>query len=55
MAIVEMKKVFIIGMEREQEDILRQRMDHFRQLVLWNKDKWPHEYDWYVRMGWISG
>jgi len=39
----------------EQEENLRQRMDHFRQMVIMNKDKWPHEYDWYVRMGWISG
>jgi multimeric flavodoxin WrbA len=38
----------------DQEEMLRQRRDYFRQLVLWNKDRWPHEYDWYVRMGWID-
>jgi len=38
----------------DQEEILRQRRDHFRQMVILNKEKWPHEYDWYVRMGWIS-
>jgi hypothetical protein len=39
----------------EQEEHLRQRRDYFRQLVLWNKDQWSHEYEWYVRMGWIGG
>jgi len=38
----------------EQEEMQRQRRDYFRQLVLWNKDQWTHEYDWYVRMGWIE-
>jgi len=38
----------------EQEEMLRQRRDYFRQLVLGNRDRWPHEYDWYVRMGWIE-
>jgi len=35
----------------EQEEYLRQRRDYFRQLVLWNKDQWSHEYEWYVQMG----
>jgi multimeric flavodoxin WrbA len=39
----------------EQEEHLRQRRDYFRQLELWNKDQWSHEYEWYVRMGWIGG
>jgi multimeric flavodoxin WrbA len=38
----------------EQEEALRQRRDYFRQLVLYNKDAWSHEYEWYVRMGWIT-
>ena len=38
----------------DQEELLRQRRDYFRQLVLYNKENWPHEYDWYVRMGWIT-
>jgi multimeric flavodoxin WrbA len=38
----------------EQEEMLRQRRDYFRQLVLYNKDAWSHEYEWYVRMGWIT-
>ena len=28
--------------------------DYFRQLVLYNKETWSHEYEWYVRMGWIT-
>lgn len=38
----------------DQEEQLRQRRDYFRQLVLYNKETWPHEYEWYVRMGWIT-
>jgi len=38
----------------EQEENLQQRRDYFRQLILWNKDNWSHEYDWYVQMGWIT-
>ncbi|MDD1710629.1 MAG: flavodoxin family protein [Methanoregulaceae archaeon] len=37
-----------------QEEALLQRRDYFRQLVLWNKDTWTHEYDWYLQMGWIT-
>ena len=38
----------------EQEAALLQRRDYFRQLVLWNRDKWTHEYDWYRQMGWLT-
>ena len=38
----------------EQEAALLQRRDYFRQLVLWNKDTWTHEYDWYAQMGWLT-
>jgi multimeric flavodoxin WrbA len=38
----------------EQEEMLRQRQDYFRQLVMYNREAWPHEYEWYVRMGWIT-
>ena len=38
----------------DQEEQLRQRRDYFRQLVLYNRETWPHEYEWYVRMGWIT-
>jgi len=38
----------------EQEEMQRQRREYFRQLILWNKDQWTNEYEWYVRMGWIK-
>lgn len=38
----------------EQEERLLQRREYFRQLVLRNKDAWTHEYEWYLRMGWIT-
>ena len=38
----------------DQEEALRQRREYFRQLILYNKENWPHEYEWYVRMGWIT-
>jgi len=38
----------------EQEKIHRQRREYFCQLVKYNKDRWVHEYDWYVQMGWIK-
>ena len=37
-----------------QEVIHRQRRDYFRQLVKYNKDRWAHEYDWWVQMGWMN-
>ncbi len=38
----------------EQEEALRQRREYFRQLILYNKENWSHEYEWYVMMGWIT-
>lgn len=38
----------------DQEEYQRERRDYFRQLILWNKDQWTHEYEWYVRNGWIK-
>ncbi len=38
----------------DQEEIQQQRRDYFRQLILWNRDRWTHEYDWYARMGWLD-
>ncbi|MEM2124432.1 MAG: flavodoxin family protein, partial [Methanolinea sp.] len=38
----------------EQERMLRERREYFRALVLHNRERWPHEYDWYVRMGWMG-
>ena len=37
----------------EQEEIHRQRREYFCQLVRFNRDRWAHEYDWYVRKGWM--
>jgi multimeric flavodoxin WrbA len=39
----------------DQEEIHRQRREYFCQLVRFNRDRWAHEYDWYVRMGWMPG
>lgn len=38
----------------EQDEIHRRRREYFCQLVRYNKDRWVHEYDWYVQMGWIK-
>jgi multimeric flavodoxin WrbA len=38
----------------EQDEIHRQRRDYFCQLVKYNKERFAHEYDWYVRMGWMK-
>jgi hypothetical protein len=38
----------------EQDEIHRQKRDYFCQLVKYNKDRWPHEYEWHVKMGWIQ-
>jgi len=35
----------------DQEANLRARRDYFCQLVAANRDKWPHEYDWWVQAG----
>jgi multimeric flavodoxin WrbA len=38
----------------EQEEIHAKNRAYFGQLVKFNKDKFEHEYDWYVRMGWME-
>jgi multimeric flavodoxin WrbA len=38
----------------EQDAIHRQRREYFCQLVKYNKDRFAHEYDWYVQMGWMK-
>jgi multimeric flavodoxin WrbA len=38
----------------EQDEGHRQRREYFCQLVKNNKDKFAHEYDWYVQMGWMK-
>ncbi len=38
----------------EQDEIHRQKREYFGQLVAFNKERFAHEYDWYVRMGWIK-
>ncbi|HWQ67291.1 MAG TPA: flavodoxin family protein [Methanospirillum sp.] len=38
----------------EQDEIHRQKKEYFCQLVKNNKDRFAHEYDWYVQMGWMK-
>jgi len=38
----------------DQDDLHRQRREYFCQLVKFNKDRFAHEYDWYVEMGWMK-
>jgi multimeric flavodoxin WrbA len=38
----------------DQERLLQERREYFCSLVKYRKDEWAHEYDWYVRMGWIK-
>ena len=38
----------------EQDEAHRQRREFFCQLVKYNKEKFAHEYDWYVQMGWMK-
>jgi multimeric flavodoxin WrbA len=38
----------------EQDEIHRQKREFFCQLVKYNKDRFAHEYDWYVQMGWMK-
>jgi multimeric flavodoxin WrbA len=38
----------------EQDEIHRQKREYFCQLVKYNKDRFAHEYDWYVQMGWMK-
>ncbi len=38
----------------DQEELHRQNTEYFCQLVKSNKEKFAHDYDWYVRMGLIK-
>jgi multimeric flavodoxin WrbA len=38
----------------DQERLLQERREYFCSLVKYRKDEWAHEYEWYVRMGWIK-
>ena len=38
----------------EQDEIHRQKREYFCQLVKYNKERFAHEYDWYVQMGWMK-
>ena len=38
----------------DQDGIHQQTREYFCQLVKYNREKFAHEYDWYVRMGWMS-
>ena len=38
----------------EQDEAHRQRREFFCQLVKYKKEKFAHEYDWYVQMGWMK-
>lgn len=38
----------------EQDEIHRQKREYFCELVKYNRDRFAHEYDWYVQMGWMK-
>jgi hypothetical protein len=38
----------------EQDEIHRQRREFFCELIRSQKDRFAHEYDWYVQMGWMK-
>ena len=38
----------------EQDEIHRQRREYFCELVKSHRDRFAHEYDWYVQMGWMK-
>jgi hypothetical protein len=38
----------------DQEKLLQERREYFCGLVKYRKNEWAHEYDWYVRMGWLK-
>jgi hypothetical protein len=38
----------------EQDEIHRQRREYFCELVKSQRDRFAHEYDWYVQMGWMK-
>ncbi len=38
----------------DQDKLHQQRKEYFCELVKNNKDRFSHEYDWYVQMGWMK-
>jgi len=38
----------------EQDEVHRQKREYFCQLVKFNRERFAHEYDWYVQMGWMK-
>jgi multimeric flavodoxin WrbA len=38
----------------DQDEIHRQRREYFCELVKTHRDRFAHEYDWYVQMGWMK-
>lgn len=38
----------------EQDEAHRQMREYLCRLVKSHKDAWPHQYDWYSRMGWMT-
>ena len=38
----------------DQDEAHRQRREYFCELVKSHKDRFAHEYDWYVQMGWMK-
>ena len=38
----------------EQDEIHRQKREYFCQLVKFNRERFAHEYNWYVQMGWMK-
>jgi multimeric flavodoxin WrbA len=38
----------------EQDEVHRQKREYFCQLVKYNRERFAHEYDWYVQMGWMK-
>lgn len=47
-AAIEEKRIY-----PEQEEIHREMHERMKNLVLWNKDEWIHEYDHWVEKGWL--
>jgi multimeric flavodoxin WrbA len=38
----------------EQEELIAERRKHFKNLVIWNKNLWWHEYEYWIEKGWID-
>jgi multimeric flavodoxin WrbA len=38
----------------DQDELHQQRKEYFCELVKNNKDRFSHEYEWYVQMGWMK-